>query len=251
MIKNLNIKKIIELYNKHSSYEISKMFNCSNVTILNILKKNNIKIRNNREAQLLFGHKGEKNPNFKHGRTCYPNYCMDCGKLIDKQGRSKRCPKCEQSKNPKRKGIKHSKRSKDLIGIKSKEKFTKEYLENIKIKHEGLKKRSIGGYTLIKSYEHPNRNSHNDVFEHRLVMENHLGRYLKKEEVIHHIDENRTNNNIENLYLCKNISNHQKVHSSFYKLMPILLKLKIIIFKNGEYMLNKKGDLGSQRKEIE
>ena len=38
--------------------------------------------------------------------------------------------------------------------------------------------------------------------EHRIVMENILGRKLKKWEVIHHIDEDKTNNDPNNLHLC-------------------------------------------------
>jgi hypothetical protein len=48
--------------------------------------------------------------------------------------------------------------------------------------------------------------------EHKIVVENFIGRKLKKEEVIHHLDFNKKNNKIENLMLFHN----QKEHASFH-----------------------------------
>lgn len=45
---------------------------------------------------------------------------------------------------------------------------------------------------------------------HRIVMEKYLGRKLKKSEHIHHLDGNRKNNKINNLYLCIGNSDHMK-----------------------------------------
>lgn len=48
---------------------------------------------------------------------------------------------------------------------------------------------------------------------HRLIMEQHLGRKLKREEEIHHLNGNRLDNRIENLVLCKNHKEHiEKYH---------------------------------------
>lgn len=49
----------------------------------------------------------------------------------------------------------------------------------------------------------------NRIMEHRLVMAEHLGRLLLKDEHIHHIDGNRLNNHIENLVLMSK-PNHQR-----------------------------------------
>jgi hypothetical protein len=44
-------------------------------------------------------------------------------------------------------------------------------------------------------------------------MEKHLGRYLKPEEVVHHIDGNTHNDEISNLKVFKNNSEHAKHHT--------------------------------------
>jgi hypothetical protein len=67
-------------------------------------------------------------------------------------------------------------------------------------------------YILILTPNHPFPNSHKYVFEHRLIMEKHLGRYLKPSERIHHINGNTFDNRIKNLKLFSNEFEHQKFH---------------------------------------
>ena len=57
------------------------------------------------------------------------------------------------------------------------------------------------GYVFVKSHNHPNRNANNYVTEHRLVVEKHIGRYLDCNEVVHHINGIRNDNNIDNLII--------------------------------------------------
>lgn len=49
------------------------------------------------------------------------------------------------------------------------------------------------------------------IDEHRYVMEQYLGRKLKSDEIVHHIDENKNNNNIENLKVMTK-SEHTRLH---------------------------------------
>ncbi|MDT2844703.1 YopX family protein [Vagococcus lutrae] len=58
------------------------------------------------------------------------------------------------------------------------------------------------GYILAKAEYHPYANKRGYVPLHRLVMENHLGRYLiPRKELVHHIDGDRSNNEFINLKL--------------------------------------------------
>lgn len=70
------------------------------------------------------------------------------------------------------------------------------------------------GYVLVYMPEHPESDGKGLVREHRLVMENHIGRLLKRREVVHHENEKPGDNRIENLKLFKNQAEHKKYHES-------------------------------------
>ena len=76
----------------------------------------------------------------------------------------------------------------------------------------GNKKKDSTGYILILQPNHPYAQKRGYVPEHRLIMEKHLGRYLKSEEVVHHINGQRDDNRIENLMLFKNKGKHSAYH---------------------------------------
>ena len=77
-------------------------------------------------------------------------------------------------------------------------------------------------------------------FYHRYVMEKHLGRKLLNTEHVHHIDMDKLNNNISNLWITS-LRGHLDSHHSTNKLIKPLLEEEIIGFNrnDGKYYLIK------------
>lgn len=78
----------------------------------------------------------------------------------------------------------------------------------------GIKRRGKGredrivdksGYIALSSYK-------KRKVVHRIVMENHLGRELSPDELVHHKDGNKHNNHISNLEVVTR-SEHMKIHN--------------------------------------
>lgn len=75
----------------------------------------------------------------------------------------------------------------------------------------GYTKKRKDGYVSVFVPNHPNATKDGMVMEHHLVMEHHIGRYLKKDEVVHHINHIRDDNRIENLQLMT-FKEHCRLH---------------------------------------
>lgn len=62
---------------------------------------------------------------------------------------------------------------------------------------------NAAGYVMIWQPDHPSlvNSQRKYMHEHRLVMEQKLGRLLEPQETVHHLDGDRANNDINNLEL--------------------------------------------------
>ncbi len=69
-----------------------------------------------------------------------------------------------------------------------------------------------GGYAYVYMPQHRCADSEGYVAKYRIAMEQHIGRPLRSEEVVHHRDGNRLNNALANLQLFANGGSHSKYH---------------------------------------
>lgn len=68
------------------------------------------------------------------------------------------------------------------------------------------------GYEAICLPSHPYATTGGVVLVHRLIAEEQLGRYLTPEECVHHVDEIKTHNTADNLWVFKTNGDHTRYH---------------------------------------
>lgn len=69
-------------------------------------------------------------------------------------------------------------------------------------------------------------------------MEAHIGRALKSSEGVHHIDGDKSNNKIENLYLSESCKHHRNLHIQLERCGFDLFKKGLIHFIDGRYIVS-------------
>ncbi len=128
--------------------------------------------------------------------------CASCKRDFEPSSRHKDCPKCraKQQKTPCEKcGTLNGRKYKKCINCHNGSGENSPRWRGGVVYHKK-------GYKMIASPGHPARmdSRHSYVFEHILVMEGMLGRYLLPYEKVHHLNGVRDDNRPENLELwCK------------------------------------------------
>lgn len=70
----------------------------------------------------------------------------------------------------------------------------------------------LGQYEYITDKTHPRANADGSVYLHIIVAEKKLGRFLFQDEVVHHKDLNKLNNDPDNLMVFATKGDHTRFH---------------------------------------
>lgn len=203
--KNIDQEKLYDLYinKKLTIEEVSNSLSANSITVRKYMKKYGIKARDVNFEQSLLNRLGISESDF---HEILKDKYIDNSMSIMKIAKIYNVSTCIIRKYLIKFGI-----------------SLRNHKESNSISNSGSKNpKWKGGYRIKEGYiqllcpSHPAASGIGYVYEHRLVVEENIGRYLITDEHIHHINGIKTDNRIENLQILSN-SDHVKLHHKIKK----------------------------------
>ena len=254
--KEFSKEEILEmekLYSSgHSCEKIGERFNCSEIVIRRVFKENNIQIRgqghsstiSKEQVKKLFLSgvpKAEIAKKFQvsvHG----VDYHLRSLGIHQKKGPSPVLSDetlCRELKSKTLSQISKEHMGKDFstsLQARAKKlgchKQDKKWLDE----RSEIVKTTRDGYYAVKPRDHHRATKSNKgwIKQHIVLMENQINRPLKykdqKGETVHHIDCDKKNNRIKNLFLCSSVSEHRRIHNQLGATLSALIKKGLVGF---------------------
>lgn len=191
--------KLEEYYKDNTQIELAKMFNVGRSTIQNRLKKYGVKPIERRG--------GKNRINFIDRKTLYNLYIIEEYSAID-IGKRYRVDKSLVLARLQEFGIKRRNGHEARNTNHKENKFCGKNNPSYKNGFTRMLSGYCSRYVLPSELESHRADKNHKTYLHVYIFENYLGRKLKSDEVIHHIDLDRGNNDLINLMLFPTSREH-------------------------------------------
>lgn len=134
-------------------------------------------------------------------RKCFYKYEKDTGWYWKGKKRGRQSEESIRKTILNRKWYHHSSKTREKIGNILRGRVYPERRGKNNLHWRGGRQSSGNGYVYLLKRDHPFSDKRGRILEHRYVMEQKIGRYLRPDEIIDHINCIKHDNRIENLQI--------------------------------------------------